>query len=156
MYAHVYTLHDVLLLCNTTNLRISSPLRGDSIKRWFTIRVYAKSKPKLHSNLGRKMKKMANNTKKKKKIIAIIAKSSKKYPTSRNLWTLLRPNVNIQSTARRGNSDPHRWALILSIFLKWTHYITYGCHHHDADKKRRRQRKFQHSIINTEPVTSIP
>ena len=82
MYAHAYTLHDVLLLCNTTNLRISSPLRGDSIKRWFTIRVYAKSKHKLHSNLGRKMKKMANNTKKKKKIIAIIAKSSKKYSTS--------------------------------------------------------------------------
>ena len=95
MYAHVYTLHDVLLLCNTTNLRISSPLRGDSIKRWFTIRVYYKSKPKLHSNLGWKIKKMANNTKKKKKIIAIIAKSSKKYPTLQNLWILLRPNVNI-------------------------------------------------------------
>ena len=44
MYAHVYTLHDVLLLCNTTNLRILSSLRGDSIKRWFTICVYTKSK----------------------------------------------------------------------------------------------------------------
>ena len=97
MYAHVYTLHDVLLLCNTTNLRILSPLRGDSIKRWFTIRVYSKYKPKLPSNLSRKNKKMANNRKKKKKIIAIIAKSSKKYPTSRNLWILLRPNVNILS-----------------------------------------------------------
>ena len=155
MYAHVYTLHDVLLLCNTTNLRILSSLRGDSIKRWFTICAYSKSKPKLHSNLARKIKKTAKNTKKKKKIIVIIAKSSKNYSTSWNLWILAHPNVNIQSTARRGNSDLHRWKFVLSVPFKWIHYATYGRHHHDADKKRHQQRKFQHPIINTEPVTSI-
>ena len=95
MYAHAYTLHDVLLLYNTTNLRILSSLGGDSEKSEFRICDYVKMIIKLHRDFGKKMNKTANIPKFKKKIPPVIATICKIYSTSRNLWTLLRPNVNI-------------------------------------------------------------
>ena len=155
MYAHAYILHDVLLLYNTTNLRILSSLGGDSEKSEFRICDYVKRSIKLHRDLGKKMNKTANIPKFKKKIPPVIATICKIYSTSRNLWTLLRPNVNIWSTALRGNSDLYTWSFVLSVLLKWIYYGTYGCHHHDADEKRRQRRKFQYPIVSIKPAKQV-
>ena len=74
MYAHAYTLHDVLLLYNTTNLRILSSLGGDSEKSEFRICDYVKMIIKLHRDFGKKMNKTANIPKSKKKNSAGICK----------------------------------------------------------------------------------
>ena len=153
MYAHVYTLHDVLLLCNTTNLRILSSLRGDSIKRWFTICLYSKNKYKQHSNLGWKIKKTAKNTKKKKKIPRWVAKSCKNRRLFWNIRILLLLNVHIWWTAPAGNCYLQRLESVSSVSPKWIRYGANECHHHDADKKRHRPRGFWHPTVSTEPVT---
>ena len=74
-------------------------------------------------------------------------------PTVLKYTDITLSNVNIESTARCGNSDLQRLESILSIFPKWIRYGANGCHHHDTDKKRHRPRGFRHPTISTEPVT---
>ena len=105
MYAHVYTLHDVLLLCNTTNLRILSSLGGDSEKRGFRICDYSKRNIKQHPDFGRKLNKTGNKPKFKKKIVPVIASCSENRSTLWNLWTLLLLNVYIWWTRQRSRTE---------------------------------------------------
>ena len=153
MYAHAYTLHDVLLLYNTTNLRILSPLGGDSEKREFRICDYCKSINKEHQDPGQKINKTGNLPKFQKKILLAFASNCENRSTFWNLRTSLLLNVHIWWTAPAGNSYLHQWVFVLSVFLKWIYYGANGCHHHDADKKRHLLRGFRHPTVSTEPVT---
>ena len=155
MYAHAYTLHDVLLLYNTTNLRILSSLGGDSEKRGFRICDYSKTNIKQHPDFGKKLNKTGNKRKFKKKIVPVIASCSENRSTLWNLWTLLLLNVYIWWTARPGNSDIWTSIFVLSGYLEWFRYVADGCHHHDADEKRPRRCKFQYSIDSTEPAKQV-
>ena len=80
MYAHAYILHDVLLLYNTTNLRILSSLGGDSEKREFRICDYSKRTTKQHHNPGQKINKTGNITKFQKNILPSFASICENRP----------------------------------------------------------------------------